>query len=284
MSFKTVMVLLNDISQTQKLLEASSAIARQHDAHLIGLYVLPAAKIYSDVGMLATPIYFEGYRDLFKAKLDAVRRDFESKSKQDSLKIEWRVVDSVYPDIAESAISNARFADLIITSQIDASPDGNIEQDLTERLIMESGRPVLIIPRTGHFAPSGEGIVEKAIIGINGTRESARAMFEALPLLKRVKETRLVWVDPYKQSGEAGEVPGAEEAAVLARHGLKAVTEPMMTDGRNAGEALLMRASDLGADLLVMGAYAHSRMREFVFGGATRHVLEHMTIPVMMSH
>ena len=149
---------------------------------------------------------------------------------------------------------------------------------------MESGRPVLIIPRTGHFAPLGEGIVEKAVVGINGTRESARAMFEALPLLKRVKETRLVWVDPYRQSGEAGEVPGAEEAAVLSRHGLKAVAEPMMTDGRNAGEALLMRANDLGADLLVMGAYAHSRMREFVFGGATRHVLEHMTIPVLMSH
>jgi nucleotide-binding universal stress UspA family protein len=284
MSFKTIMVLLNDSGQTQKLLDASSAIARQHDSHLIGLYVLPAAKIYSDVGMLAAPIYFEGYRDLFKAKLDTVRRDFEVKSKQDSLKIEWRVVDSIYPDIAESAISNARCADLIITSQIDAGPEGNIEQDLTERLIMESGRPVLIIPRAGHFSPAGEGIVEKAVIGINGTRESARAMFEALPLLKRVKETRLVWVDPYKQSDEAGEVPGAEEAVVLSRHGLKAVAEPMMTDGRNAGEGLLMRASDLGADLLVMGAYAHSRMREFVFGGATRHVLEHMTIPILMSH
>ena len=284
MSFKTIMVLLNDIGQTQKLLEASSILARQHGAHLIGLYVLPAAKIYSDVSMLATPIYFEGYRDLFKAKLDAVRQEFEIKSKQDSVRIEWRVVDSIYPDIAESAISNARYADMIITSQIDGGLDGNIEQDLTERLIMESGRPILIIPRTGHFAPAGEGIVEKAIIGINGTRESARAMFEALPLLERVKETRLVWVDPYKQSGEAGEVPGAEEAAVLSRHGLKAVAEPMMTDGRNAGEALLMRANDLGADLLVMGAYAHSRMRELVFGGATRHVLEHMNIPVLMSH
>jgi nucleotide-binding universal stress UspA family protein len=109
-------------------------------------------------------------------------------------------------------------------------------------------------------------------------------MFDALPLLRLVKETRLVWVDPYKESEAAGSVPGAEEAAVLARHGIKAVAEPMMTDGYNAGEALLMRANDLGADLLVMGAYAHSRMREFVFGGATRHVLEHMTIPVLMSH
>lgn len=71
---------------------------------------------------------------------------------------------------------------------------------------------------------------------------------------------------------------------MLARHNIKAVAEPMMTDGHNAGEALLMRAHDLGADLLVMGAYAHSRMREFVFGGATHHVLANMTIPVLMSH
>lgn len=284
MSFKTIMVLLNDVTNIQKLLEASSAIARQHDAHVTGLYVLPAAKIYSDIGMLATPIFFEGYRDYFQSKIDVVRRDFEARLKRDGVKFEWRAVDSNYPDVAEGAISNARCAELIITSQIGAGSDGSIERDLTERLIMESGRPILIIPRQGHFAPRGEGIVEKAIVGINGTRESARAMFDALPMLKFVKETRVIWVDPYRQGGVSGEVPGAEEAIVLSRRGLKAVAEPMMTDGRNAGEALLLRANDLGADLLVMGAYAHSRMREFVFGGATRHVLAHMNIPVLMSH
>jgi nucleotide-binding universal stress UspA family protein len=213
-----------------------------------------------------------------------VRKKFEARVKQDGLKAEWRAVDSNYPDIAESAIVHSRSAELVITSQIERGPDGDIERDLIVRLILESGRPVLIIPRQGHFAPRGEGIAEKAIVGINGTKESSRAMFDALPLLRLVKETRLVWVDPYKQSREAGEVPGAEEAAVLSRHGIKAVAEPMMTDGLNAGEALLARANDLGADLLVMGGYAHSRMREFVFGGATRHVLEHMTIPVLMSH
>ena len=275
---------MNDTSHTKQLLEASSAIARRHNAHLIGLYVLPAAKIYSDVGMLATPIMFEGYRDLFKQKLETVRTDFEARIKLDGLKGEWRVVDSSYPDIAESAIVHSRLVDLVITSQIDRGTDGSIEQDLAERLIMEAGRPVLLIPKKGHFVPPGEGIAEKAVIGINGTRESARAMFDALPLLKFVKETRLVWVDPYTQRGEAGEVPGAEEAAVLSRHGIKTVAEPMMTDGHNAGEALLMRANDLGADLLVMGAYAHSRMREFVFGGATQYVLANMTIPVLMSH
>ena len=284
MPFKTIMVLLNDVGQTQSLLHAATAVARQHNAHLIGLYLLPAAKVYSDVGMLATPMYFEAYRDFFKSRHADTKKSFEAAIKKAGVQGEWREIDSAYPDVAESAISCSRWADLVITGQIDPGPDGNIERDLTERLIMESGRPVLIIPRTGRFAPKGEGIVEKAIIGVNGTRESSRAMFDALPLLKLVKESRIVWVDPYTQSGEAGPVPGAEEATVLSRHGIKAVAEPMMTDGRNAGEALLMRANDLGADLLVMGAFAHSRMREFVFGGATHHVLEHMNIPVLMSH
>jgi nucleotide-binding universal stress UspA family protein len=284
MTYKTILVLLSDTRRTQQLLDASSAMARQFDAHLIGLYVLPAAKVYSDVGMLATPMLFEGYRNLFKSKLEEVRKKFEARVKQDGLKAEWRAIDSNYPDIADSAIAHSHGAELVIASQIERGPDGDIERDLVVRLILESGRPVLIIPQKGHFAPRGEGIAEKAIVGINGTRECSRAMFDALPLLRLVKETRLVWVDPHRQSREAGEVPGAEEAAALSRHGIKAVAEPMMTDGRNAGEALLMRANDLGADLLVMGAYAHSRVREFVFGGATRHVLEHMKIPVLMSH
>ena len=284
MTYKTILVLLSDTRRTQQLLDASSAMARQFDAHLIGLYVLPAARVYSDVGMLATPVLFEGYRDLFKSKLEGVRKKFEARVKQDGLKAEWRAVDSNYPDIAESAIAHSRGAELVITGQIDRGPDEDIERDLVVRLILESGRPVLIVPKQGHFAPRGEGIAEKAIIGINGTKESSRAMFDSLPLLRLVKETRLVWVDPYRQSREAGDIPGAEEATVLSRHGIKAVAEPMMTGGQNAGEALLMRANDLGADLLVMGAYAHSRMREFVFGGATRHVLEHMKVPVFMSH
>ena len=284
MPLKTILVLLNDSGRTEQLLDAASPLARQFDSHLVGLYILPVAKVYADVGMVAAPMIFEGYRDLFKSKLAEVRKKFEARAKQDGLKAEWRTVESNFPEIAESAIAHSRSAELIVTSQIDYGRDGSIERDLVVRLILESGRPVLIIPQKGHFAPRGEGIAEKAIVGINGTKESSRAMFDALPLLRLVKETRLVWVDPYRQSGKAGAVPGAEEAAVLSRHGIKAVAEPMLTDAQNAGEALLMRANDLGADLLVMGAYAHSRMREFVFGGATRHVLEHMAIPVLMSH
>jgi hypothetical protein len=133
-------------------------MARQFDAHVIGLYVLPAAEVYSEVGMLATPILFEGYRDLFKSKLEEVRKKFEARVKQDGLKAEWRVIDSSYPDIAESAITHSRGAELVITSQIERGPDGDIERDLVVRLIMESGRPVWSFQ--GPFVSIGEGIAK----------------------------------------------------------------------------------------------------------------------------
>ncbi len=107
MPLKTILVLLNDPGRTQQLLDATSALARQFDAHLVGLYILPAAKVYSDVGMVATPMVFEGYRDLFMSKREEIRAKFDARAKQDGLKAEWRVIDSSFPDIADSAIAEA---------------------------------------------------------------------------------------------------------------------------------------------------------------------------------
>ncbi|MGB8314620.1 MAG: universal stress protein [Aestuariivirga sp.] len=284
MPFKTILVLLNDTDHTPQLLDAAAVLTRKFDTHLIGLFVLPAAKIYSDVGMLAVPTVFEGYRERFKSRLEYVHEKFEARLTRDGIKGEWRAIDSDYPDIAESAIMHAMGAELVITSQIDCRKGGQIERDLAARLILESGRPVLIIPKHGRFAPEGEGIAEKAIVGNNGTPESARTLFDAIPLLKLAEETRLVWVDPERERSLAGDIPGTEEAVVLSRHDIRIVAETIMTEGRNAGEILLMRANDLGADLLVAGAYANSRTREFVFGGATRYIMEHAGIPVLMSH
>ena len=143
---------------------------------------------------------------------------------------------------------------------------------------MESGRPVLMIPQRGSYAAPA-----LAVAGYNATRESSRALFDCLPLLQSANEVRVVWVDPQSERGIAGDVPGAEAATALARHGIKAVAEGLPA-GINAGKALLQRAQDLGANLVVMGAYAHSRMREYIFGGATQYVLANATIPVLMSH
>jgi len=280
MTYRTILVSLNDVARAGTLINVAGQLARKHDAHVVGHYVIPAVTVYPEVGMALVPSVFEGYQAYFKSKIGEVKDMFETRMRLDGFRGEWRVVESAYPEIASSLIDHARTADLVLISQIGPDTQSNIEIDLVARVLMESGRPILVIPQKWQ----GSVLAQTVVSGFNGTKESARSIFDAVPLMKEAREVRLVWVDPYKQRLESGEVPGAEAAAALSRHGINVIAEPMLTDGRNGGEALLMRAHDLGAGLVTMGAYAHSRMQQYIFGGATKHVLEHMTVPVLMTH
>jgi nucleotide-binding universal stress UspA family protein len=283
MSYKTVLVSLNSFEQQKSLLQVCSVIARQNDAHVIGLYVVPAVRVYGNLEM-AAPIIVSDYHDHFEKKLQATREQFEKFIKAEGLKGEWHAVKSNFPDLVDSTVAEAKKADLVIVGHTLSQASMGEEKNILERLVMETGRPVLIVPGKGKIVTFESSLTEKAIIGVNGSRESSRALFDAIPLLKNCDEVRVVWVDPYKHRDEAGEIPGVEEAALLARHGIKAVAEAMMADGRDPAEALSMRAKDLGAGLVVLGAYGHSRLREYVFGGTTRHMLLNMDVPVLMSH
>jgi nucleotide-binding universal stress UspA family protein len=279
MAYKTVLVSLNDVPRVEPMLEAAARIARICDAHLIGCYVIPAVTIYPEVGFASPPALDDTRQQYFKANVAAVKARFETMLRKEGLKGEWRTVGSLYTEIAPSLMEHGRAADLIMVSQIAQDPVAYIEPGLVDHVVMESGRPVLMVPQKGALAE-----IKSVVAGFNATREAARALFDSLPLLQGVKEVRVVWVDPYKERSVAGEVPGAEAAAALARHAIKATAEGLAAGGVNAGEALLQHANDLGAGLLVVGAYAHSRMREYIFGGATQHVLAHANIPVLLSH
>jgi nucleotide-binding universal stress UspA family protein len=279
MAYKTVLVSLNDVPRVEAMLEAAARIATICDAHVIGCYVVPAFTIYPEVGFAAPPAVDDTRQQYFKTNVAAVKARFETMLRKEGLKGEWRTVNSLYAEIAPSLMEHGRAADLIMVSQIAQDPVAYIEPGLVDHVVMESGRPVLVVPQKGALAE-----IKSVVAGFNATREAARALFDSLPLLQGVKEVRVVWVDPYKERSVAGEVPGAEAAAALARHGIKATAEGLAAGGINAGEALLQHANDLGAGLLVVGAYAHSRMREYIFGGATQHVLAHANIPVLLSH
>lgn len=279
MAYKTILVSLNDVPRTEAMIDAAALIAKAYDSHLIGCYVIPAVTIYPEVGFASPSAVDDTRQQYFKTNIAVVRERFEAKLRKDGLRGEWRTVNSIYLEIAPSLMENGRTADLIMVSQIAENPGAEIEQGLVEHVVMESGRPVLIIPQKGSLAE-----VKSAVVGFNATREATCALFDGLPLLRSAKDVRVVWVDPYKERSVAGEVPGAEAAAALARHGVRATAEGLAAGGANAGEAMLQHVNDLGAELLIMGAYAHSRMREYIFGGATQHVLAHANVPVLMSH
>jgi nucleotide-binding universal stress UspA family protein len=191
---------------------------------------------------------------------------------------EWREIPEG-PD-ADPAL-HARYADLAILGQLDperAEPD--LIRPRPDQVALASGRPVLIVPYAGHFDNAGR----RVLIAWNATREAARSVSDAMPLLTSAELVTVLTIDPREGPHGHGEIPGADIALHLARHGVKAEIERTVSAGLPVGEVLLSRAADLGADLIVMGAYGHSRAREMLLGGATRSVLRSMTVPVLMSH
>jgi nucleotide-binding universal stress UspA family protein len=282
MAYKTIIVCLNEIARNPVLLDLTSDIAAQQSAHVIGLYVLPAVRIYPAVGPGMYAEVVEEFRESFKARAADVRRQFDTHMQTKGLEAEWRFVDSRSSEMAATVIEHARQSDLMVVSQVnpDTHSDSGIEADFAERVVMDAGRPVLVVPAFGTFSRCGP----RALVAWNGRREAARAAFDAVPLLKACDAVQLTWLDPQNDMDVPGSLAGTELATALARHGVKVTAEGMPTSGIGAGEALLSHASDLGADLLVMGAYGHSRTREYVFGGATRTIFGSMTIPVLMSH
>ena len=182
--------------------------------------------------------------------------------------------------VIECVLAYARATDLIVASQTDPMWLGSGQLDIADQLVLESGRPVLIIPNTAAQGSVGETV----LVAWNGRREAARAAFDALPILGRAKEVKVVWVNPQSEDEAPGDIPTADICSALARHGVRCEGTDQIKPHVNVGETLLACARDIAANLLVMGCYGHARLREFVFGGASRHVLQHMSTPVLMSH
>jgi nucleotide-binding universal stress UspA family protein len=124
----------------------------------------------------------------------------------------------------------------------------------------------------------------RIVVAWSGSRESVRAVSDAMPFLRRAKEVIVLAINPRHGPDGHGDIPAADISLHLARHGVRADAQDITTDQIEVGDVLLSRAADESADLVVMGAYGHSRFRELILGGATRHLLQHMTVPILMSH
>jgi nucleotide-binding universal stress UspA family protein len=277
MTYKTILLHVNDERRIAGLVEAAAVLATRCQAHLIGLYVMPPVPTYGVTSVGAGMI--KASLGTFREESTRIRSAFEHATKGLPFVTEWRSVESRDPGVAETVMDHGRVTDLIIASQRDRDWDFSMLLDEPERLAIESGRPVLVIPHKGSFSNFGRRIT----VAWNGTREVARATFDALPLLKDAKNVRVLWINP-QDDPEAGDVPTAGIAASLARHGVKCDGRMLLADDAKVGDVLRADMEEDGSDLLVMGAYGRSRLREFIFGGATREVLRHMTVPVLMSH
>jgi nucleotide-binding universal stress UspA family protein len=192
---------------------------------------------------------------------------------------EWCEANAGASTVADVVVKHARAADLAVAAQRDWHWSESARLDVGDRLAMAAGRPVLIVPNEGVHSQIGSRVV----VAWNGQREATRAAFDAMPLLQQAHEVKVLWIDPQSEDESAQPFAATDLCTALARHGIACEPIEVASDG-DIGAALLASAARHRADLLVMGCYGHSRLSELVFGGATRHVLRHMAVPVLMSH
>ena len=281
--FKTILVHLNHESRVPYLIAAAASLARPTKAHVIGLYVMPPIIVPADVIFpMGSFDMVEPQIEMHRAQAERIRAIFENSTKGEPFVSEWRkldYVDSAIVTIADGVVEEAHAVDLVIASQAQSDIRASGISDVAERVALESGRPVLVIPESWDTKAYGTHVA----VAWNGRREATRATFDSMPILRQA-EVRLLTVVSDEEFGRANTLPGGEIAATLARHGLNVEVQTIDRYGNDTGDALLSHVASDGANLLVMGAYGHSRFKEFILGGVTRHVLKHMTVPVLMSH
>ena len=275
MTIRTILVEIDRDARNPARLTLAVNLAERHGAHLTGLFAY--------AGLSGTYPYAQGrialemlrrYAETPHEASDKLRAEFEHRADSAGLSHEWRMQEE---EGAHSILATqARYADVVVVSQAAPdSPASGHNYGLAEDVMVASGAPTLVVPYAGTF----DKTVDKVMIAWNGSRESSRAVRDALPILRAVNEVIVFSVDP-----DHDHLPGADIANHLARHGVRTDVKHTTASGIDVGDAILNAVSDDAVDLLVMGAYGHARLREFVFGGATRHVLRHMTAPTLLTH
>lgn len=279
MALKDILVFLDQSKTNGQRLETAVDIAERFQGRLTGLAIAQTAHIPEFM-----PAEFIAHQEQAAEKRNAaIRQTFEKRLGNTGVDWGWRAVTMTSP--AEAPLDvlslHSHYADLTIVGQPDPDEtDGTMPEDLPGKLALVSGRPVLGIPYAWRPQPVGRNI----LVAWNATRESSRAVHDAMPVLEQADEVRVLAMTRSGGLEGHGEQPGADIAEHLARHGVKATAEHRVVKDIDVPDALLSAAADYGADLLVMGAYGRSRLREITLGGTSHGVLRSMTLPVLMSH
>jgi nucleotide-binding universal stress UspA family protein len=274
------MMMIKDIVVTLGLGERDPAgdfavsVAEAFEAHLVGVAVTYAPIVPG--ALFAVPAQFiESQRAEAVKAVTAARARFESAVRTAGVSAEVRTIDGSISEAANQIAQMARRFDLAIVAQ----PDRKAAYEIVgETVLFDSGRPTLMVP----FVQKAGLKLGRVLVCWDGSRAASRAVADALPFLKRAGDIDVLIVAGDR--GKSDEVPGADLGQHLARHGLKINVRRITSPDIGIAETILSTAADSSADLLVMGGYGHSRLREFVLGGVTESIIGAMTVPTLLSH
>jgi nucleotide-binding universal stress UspA family protein len=252
------------------------SVATDFEAHLSGI-----AFAYEPViGGILLPVLdasiLEAFRAENRAAADQTKRAFDEATNRAGLSSDSTVIAATAEEAARRFGEIGRDYDLSILAQ--SEPDNDVSQTLAiEHALFSSGRPVLVVP----YIQSTGLRLERVMVCWDGSRNAARAVGDAMPFLRRAGNIEVVTMESRERRNE---LAGARIAENLARHGLRVELKPIIAPDADVSDMILSHAADSSTDLIVMGGYGHSRVREFVLGGATRGILNAMTVPTLMSH
>jgi nucleotide-binding universal stress UspA family protein len=280
MAYKDILVCLDPSEAGKRRAAFAVEFARVHQAHITGFTLTPTGAILyfapETPPILLPPDFLENAR----AASQSAHAHFEEEARRAGVSYEQRPLEGLPPVLPELFTTSTRHADLSILPQ---PPDGSLalaQEMLVERALYASGRPTLVVPASDSSLAQPDVV----LAAWDGSQEATRAFNDAIPILQKAKRVVVMVAKPDRMAHSYGEEPGADIALHLTRHGIQTEVRRAAEDGVSAGALILTQAKEVGAGLIVMGAYHHSRLREFILGGPTRTVLEHTTVPVFMAH
>lgn len=280
MQFKNIMVYLDQGNSNQARVDSALAIASTHGAALTGVVLIaqPSSAILQRLGITNAPAIHEKSRADAQESID----QFHERAAAAGVEADVLKLECLEGDAPVKLSRVARVYDLSILRQ--ANPDSDntaFVAGLSEEVMFSSGRPVLYMPYIGaHQIPFKRGL-----IAWDGSRSSARAVHDALPLLENMDQVTILVIDSNTMEPSSdGVMPGEGLSRHLHRHGISSEIQRLMRGDSSTSTLVLNELANTGADLLVMGGYGTPKLREIILGGVTRTVLEMMTVPVFMSH
>ncbi|MEI9410133.1 MULTISPECIES: universal stress protein [Mesorhizobium] len=276
MRFKTIVAILQNEQDAERVLDCAIPLASRFESHLIGIHAEALPVPYTSATGFPDTEFLQVSADMNRERAEKLQAFFLRRIEDSGLSFEWRSLESFSGDSALTGISNVRAADLIIAAQRETDGDPSADVDT---LVYDAGRPVLVVPHAGPLVTT----FKRVLLAWNGSKEAARAAFDALPFIIEADKTDILVIDPPDTLDESPEAAGAEIASALSRHGATVSVSVQKSGGTSVDDMIQNRIAETGADLLVLGAYSHSWLRQLLFGGVTRTVLRTAQVAAFLS-
>lgn len=280
MAIKALLVHLDDAAAATQRLAAGLALGRAFGAEVTALCLVAEPFAPTLVGRHLPAELAREHLARLEQEADALLAAAREEASRQGVAITTRREIGPLDRLPAILARHGRHADLVLVGQPDLASSGADEALLAEAAFMDTGRPALVLPPAGSAALPPR----RAVVAWDGSREAARAAGDAKPLLQQAEDVVVLVIDPERMPARFGNPPGAGLTAYLRRHGVPARPKTVTGGWRSPAEVMLDQAREEAADLLVMGGYGHSRFREMMLGGVTRHLLEHAPVPVLFAH